>query len=150
MVPPLFFENVLTKLGAPVSHNNLAILNLWAKHEGGRAAFNPLNTTKNATGATAYNTAGVKNYPDFETGVNATAATLKLSYYAPIVSALKNDKSFSYWQGNGDIIHSINTWGTTNFAATLQRTAQIVQDQKKKIIPALLLISGGILIIYNR
>jgi len=48
----------------------------WAAAEGGKASFNPLNTTLWRPGSTNYNSVGVKNYPSFDVGVEATASTL--------------------------------------------------------------------------
>jgi len=114
-----FFEGVLQKLNAPVSANNLNFFNQWAKYEKSNSQYNTLNTTLNKPGATNFNSVGVKNYPNLETGIQATADTLKLKYYKPIVYALQNNKAYSYYQGNQDIIKALNTWGTRTFARTL-------------------------------
>lgn len=113
-----FFKAVLKGLNVPVSDTNVTQLNNWQKHEGGKAHFNPLNTTKVMnSGETDYNSAGVKNYPDFKTGVDATIKTLKLSYYKSIVEALA--KELPTWKGNSGIVTALNTWGTTNYANSL-------------------------------
>lgn len=148
---PGFFEKVLKQIGAPVTKNNLDILAMWEHYEGGTAAYNPLNTTKKAPGATQYghNVAGVKNYPDFETGVKATADTLKLKYYTDIVSALQNNKALSYWYGHQGIINNLTTWGTIGLAKQLQNAQQITDTSKKKVIPAALIIAGLAIMITN-
>lgn len=113
-----FFRLVLGGLNVPVSDNNLNQLLTWANHEGGDAHYNPLNTTKVVNkGETDYNSAHVKNYPDFSTGVDATVRTLKLNYYAAILDALRQDKPT--WKGNSSIVAALNTWGTTNYANAL-------------------------------
>jgi hypothetical protein len=133
MVTPGFFEGVLYQIGAPVTENNLSILNFWARHEGGKAAFNPLNTTKTAPNTTNYNSAGVKNYASQEDGIHATAVTLKLAYYPYILQAFKENKSLSYWYGNQGIIENLKIWGTVNLAAEFAgRTYQPKADEKKK------------------
>lgn len=116
---PGFFEGVLTQLGAPVSQNNLDFFNRWAQFEKSNSQYNTLNTTLNKPGATNFNSVGVKNYPNLPTGIQATADTLKLRYYAPIVSALRQNKNFNYYINNQDIIKALNTWGTRTFARTL-------------------------------
>lgn len=121
MTYPGYFEKVLGMIGAPITNNNLSILLYWAKHEGGNASFNSLNTTMKAPGTTDYNSAGVKNYPNIETGINATAKTLLLNYYKPIVNALRANKSISFYYGNQDIIKALTTWGTVNFANELKK-----------------------------
>jgi hypothetical protein len=80
---------LLDTLGAPHSASNLALLNAWQGCEGGSATFNPLNTTQPGPGATNYNSAGVKNYPDNLTGLVATAATLTNGFYNGIVGDLR-------------------------------------------------------------
>lgn len=113
-----FFKSVLSGLNVPVSDTNVATLKEWQRHEGGTASFNPLNTTKVINkGETNFNTAGVKNYPDFVTGVEATIRTLKLNYYVAIVEALA--KELPTWKGNSGIVTALNTWGTTNYANSL-------------------------------
>ena len=69
-----FFSQVLNGLGAPVTENNLDKFAAWAKFEGNRAAFNPTNYTSGP--GTNFNSVGVKNYPDWNTGV--TQLTTKL------------------------------------------------------------------------
>lgn len=62
----------------------------WEPFENTKACWNPLATTLAKPGSTRFNPAGVQNYPDFQTGVLATADTLNLTfngqgaYYAPI------------------------------------------------------------------
>lgn len=119
MVVDGFFESVLKNIGAPVSTNNLSLLYTWAKYEGGDAQFNPLNTTQNANGATNFNSAGVKNYPDFKTGVEATAKTLQNKYYPELLDALKKNKPLNSWENNPAIVSNVRTWGTQNFASDL-------------------------------
>lgn len=66
----------LRQIAAPVSHRNLLVLLSWMQAEGGTARWNPLNSTHAAPGATTYNSAGVKNYPTFAIGLEATVETL--------------------------------------------------------------------------
>lgn len=113
-----FFQSVLKGIGVPDSPGNISILKEWAHHEGGTAAFNPLNTTRVVNkGETNYNSAGVKNYPDFVTGIQATVETLNLNYYKAIVEALRQQQPT--WKRNQQIIAALNTWGTTNYANSL-------------------------------
>lgn len=119
-----FFQSVLPLIGAPATQNNLSILNHWATFEGndyGESRYNPLNTTQSALGATIFNSAGVKNYPDFATGVNATAKTLNYNFYKNIVSALQHNAPLSWWQSNPGIHSDLRTWGTVNFAKDLEQ-----------------------------
>ena len=96
-----FAKQVLTELGAPTSHNNLVILLTWMAGESTpdtpeQADFNPLNTTKRGGEPGQgprdpyedFNDVGVKNYPDWDTGVNRTVATLRDSDFDPIEQIL--------------------------------------------------------------
>lgn len=48
----------------------------WMSLEGTSAKFNPLATKLSSKGASNFNSVGVKNYPTFTAGVNATYRTL--------------------------------------------------------------------------
>lgn len=87
-----FYKSVLAGIGAPVTDNNLAYLYAWRQSEGGKAAFNPFNTTQKAEGATNYNKVGVKNYTSAEQGIAATIKTINNGRYESIISALRQDK----------------------------------------------------------
>ena len=71
----------------------------WAAAEGGHARNNPLNTTLWRPGSSDYNWVGVKNYPSFDVGVEATASTLNYGAdrrrygYAPIRRRLRRNKN---------------------------------------------------------
>lgn len=84
-----FATDLLTTLGLPTTAQNIAAINAWHQAEGGNASFNPLNTTQGASGASDYNSVGVKNYTSYQQGVQATAQTLTNGHYANILNALK-------------------------------------------------------------
>jgi hypothetical protein len=88
----------------------LHFLESWHRAEGGSAAYNPLNTTQDAPGASCYNAEPcVKNYPDYQTGIDATIATLRSDYpgYAEIVAGLQtNDVERAF---NAIVV---SPWGT--------------------------------------
>jgi hypothetical protein len=90
-----FVRAVLEGIGAPATPGNVAALLSWAAGENTTAANNPLATTQGRGdpgrygNPTIFNSHGVKNYPDFETGVRATVDTLNLSHYRDIVTVLK-------------------------------------------------------------
>lgn len=71
----------------------------WIAAEGGYASFNPLNTTLWRPGCSDYNWVGVKNYPTFDVGVEATAYTLnygadRFKYgYRPIRRRLRKNRN---------------------------------------------------------
>jgi hypothetical protein len=86
-----FYKKVLQCLGAKPTKGNMSFMYAWRQAEGGKATFNPFNTTKNMPGATIYNTHKVKNYRSMEDGVRATCETLKIGYYSDILNGLRND-----------------------------------------------------------
>lgn len=119
-----FYSSVLNLIGAPVTPNTLTLCRTWQGYEGGSAAWNPWNTTQWAEGATTYNSAGVKNYPDEATGEMATANTVRNGYYPDVLAAFRADLPMNQWGNSAAIIAQINTWGTHGFAAYLQSIAK--------------------------
>jgi hypothetical protein len=106
-----FYEAILSSLGVQSTPEKIKFLKAWRQAEGGRARNNPFNTTMNmpVDGVTNYNSVGVKNYPDMQTGLTATVKTLKLSYYADLVAKLNNDNITAAELAN---TNSLYTWGT--------------------------------------
>lgn len=107
--------DVLRAIGAPTTAANVAFLDTWQRYEGGSAAFNPLNTTQNESGATDYNSVGVKNYPSAKVGAKATASTLTNGFYPDVVAALRSGNP----QPSQAVEAQIRTWGTSGFADAL-------------------------------
>jgi hypothetical protein len=108
-----FYKAVLKKLGANETPEKIKFLEAWRRGEGGHARNNPFNTTKDVPGDadTKYNSVGVRNYPDPQTGLEATIATLTLPYYKDIVNLLRKDNVTAK-----EIAHcrSLKIWGTGN------------------------------------
>ena len=104
-----FYKAVLTGIGATVTPEKMKFLKAWRQAEGGKANYNPFNTTKTAPGTTDYNSVGVKEYPDRQTGLEATIKTLKLPYYKDLVSKLLNDSSTAEEIASSP---DLETWGT--------------------------------------
>jgi hypothetical protein len=72
---------LLSTLGLPTCGNNLAVVVAWQVAESTDAIWNPLASTHDIVGATRFNSAGVKNYPSLDSGLQATAQTLWGGYY---------------------------------------------------------------------
>ena len=107
-----FAEAILRGIGAPVSDMNMRSMLAWMTGENTKAAFNPLATTrKGFDGATEFNSAGVKNFKDFEQGVEATLETLNLGYYTDIVAALQ--RGTTPYELQQLVVAS--PWGTQHF-----------------------------------
>lgn len=62
----------------------------WAAYEDTQAQNNPFATTEPWEGATEFNTAGVKNYPNEEAGIEATVKTLENGDYQHLLDMLRN------------------------------------------------------------
>jgi hypothetical protein len=73
-----FFSSLMHGIAAPIEEVNSKACFAWRAAEGGTARWNPFNTTQHARGATDYNGAGAKNYPNEETNA-VTARNLSAS-----------------------------------------------------------------------
>jgi len=87
-----FYAAILRGIGAPVTGNTLALLYAWRQTEGGKATYNPLNTTWKRPGSLKFNSRNVQSYLTPQDGVFATVNTLRDPQYASIVAALQSDK----------------------------------------------------------
>jgi hypothetical protein len=80
---------LLDRLGAPVTTENVRGLAAWIEAEFNRADLdNPLATTMGAPGARDANDHGVKAYPSEATGLDATVRTLRNGLYDGILAAM--------------------------------------------------------------
>lgn len=84
-------EAVLQGLNDQITQSAVDFLVAVQSFEDSTAANNPEDTTLNEPGATDYNSSGVKNYPTFTEGVDATVATLNEASYAGIRVALRGN-----------------------------------------------------------
>jgi hypothetical protein len=89
MTWPGWEHELLGALGISPTRSRLSFLRAWARCEGGRAHFNPLNTTFELAGSRRYNSAGVQSYLDRYQGLAATLLTLRLDYYRELLYALR-------------------------------------------------------------
>lgn len=103
-----FWGSVVQYLNNPtISDSTFAIdaLEAWLPYENTAACWNPLATTWEMPGSWDFNSVGVQNYLDQDTGSRATANTLNLSYYDAIRRMLAR-QSFD----RDGIIGTLNTW----------------------------------------
>lgn len=84
-----FATDLLTRLGMPVTSENVRAVVAWARAEGTAAANNPLATTQPMEGATRFNSAGVRNYSSYQEGLEATVRTLQNGRYDNVLAALR-------------------------------------------------------------
>jgi len=80
---------ILRGVNAPVTPENIQAVNAWQRAEGGGASNNPFNTTQPVTGASSYNSVGVRNYATPQVGIQATIDTLTNGRYGPVIAALQ-------------------------------------------------------------
>lgn len=104
-------RKLLLVIAGDVRPEPLRFLRAWQACEGGTARFNPLNTTMSVPGATPYNSAGVKHYPDELAGLAATLLTIRLPYYKHIIAGLRS-KSLTAEQILAASRVDLATWGT--------------------------------------
>ena len=116
--PTQFATSLLKVLGIAPNANNVNAIQAWARAEGGHwhnsAAYNPLNTTQNAAGATSMNGVGVKAYKNWQQGLNATIQTLNNGRYGNILNALRSGSAY-------DIAKAVqqSPWGTKSGVLTV-------------------------------
>jgi hypothetical protein len=97
MTPIDFAHALLRRLGLPETENNIAALVGVQVQEGGHsgnsARFNPMNVTQPAPGsklAPGFSAKGpqIQTYPDWNTGVEATAKLLSNGLYKGVLASL--------------------------------------------------------------
>lgn len=104
-------RDLVSRMRARDSFEVLSFVVAWERAEGGHfvasSMYNPLNTTMDAEGAVVINSHGVKSYPDYETGMDATLRTIYLSYYTGVVAGMEAG------DGQGALTALIESpWGT--------------------------------------
>lgn len=111
--PGSFAFALLRRGGMPTTGSNVCAVLAWETAEGGQfvsgaSQYNPLNTTKPMPGDSIFNSVGVRNYPDWATGLEATWLTIEAGFYDQIRASL---------QRGSDAIGVLNAitaspWGT--------------------------------------
>ena len=125
-----FYNKVLTKLGAPVSKQNLLFFYAWRQAEGAKSTYNPFNTTQPKEGSTLWNclskkggicVGGVRNYKTKQDGIDATVKTITNGNYKCIVDGLKSDKGAAKIAECSDL----KKWGTGGGITRVLKTKKI-------------------------
>lgn len=88
-----FFTDVLNGMGLPVTTANLRALARVSIIEGPNDRYNPLNSVVAVPGATSFNSVGVKDYGNYQSGVSGTIKLLTGSPWKSVVSALRQGNS---------------------------------------------------------
>jgi len=87
-----FGRAVTQRMGSKWTPEKAKFFDAWAKAEGTVAEFNPFATTRRGyQGETNFNSVGVKHYPSFQTGVQATYDTINNGRYDQLVNLLRRD-----------------------------------------------------------
>ena len=87
-------RDFLTKVGMPLTSENIRAISAWEQAEGTKAAFNPLATTQSGfAGETRFNSVGVKNYATYQDGIDANAHALMNGRYTNVLDALRAGNS---------------------------------------------------------
>ena len=102
---------VLRQGGYATSESHVAALVCGMTAEDSEAKWNPLDTEMDAPGASDYNSAGVKDYPTIEVGLDAVVRTLALAPYAQLRALLRDPgasteailQGFLPWTGGNDL-----------------------------------------------
>ncbi len=112
-----FANAVLEAMGADTSRGTIEALVAWMGKENTKAGFNPLATTLDYGENTWFNTFGdqgqyhVRNFADFQTGVEATVKTLLGGYYPKMVQALMDGTDADTLGTSEEFRKERNTWG---------------------------------------
>lgn len=124
--------DILNRLNAP--QESIRIIIAWERAEGADLnCNNPLNTSLDAPGAITINSHGVKCYPDYNTGIEATITTLLAPEYAPIITAIqRNDEEAfvialgnSRWGTDANLVKQILEENTTYVTTSNKHTVTI-------------------------
>jgi len=121
-------KDVLKRLGAPITKQNLDFLGTWQRYEGGHtnndARYNWLNTTSNAPGAVrSINSVGVKAFDSYDNGVNATVQTLNNGRYGDVVASLRSGNPYK-----NKPVAGLSTWlsGKPNSEAGIRYAGRVL------------------------
>ena len=120
-----FYQALLTRLGAPITNENLTFLYAWRQSEGKLGNYNPFNTTYKEPGSVSVNSVDVQSYLTEQDGLNATVSSLTSSKYdySCIVNGLRNNigaiaigscSSLSTWGTNSSLISRVIASYTAN------------------------------------
>ncbi len=120
-----FAVELLHRGGWPLTGSNICAVIGWELAEGGHfipgsSRFNPLNTSQAMLGDSVFNSHGVRNYPNWNTGLDATVKTLQLSYYDYVRLALM--------QGD-DPVAVLSAVGTSVWGTKFENPAAFISNE---------------------
>lgn len=103
-----FYRDVYAGLGLQPTPELMRFARAWRLSEGGKASWNPWNTTWTRGKASDYNSVGVGNYPNRASGLAATVGTLRLRYYRDLRARMARGSLAVDIASSPDL----RTWGT--------------------------------------
>lgn len=108
----IWANQFLQGIDAPITASNLDTVITWIHNENGHS-FNPINTTwgKSHDEWPVINGHGVKAYPDWNTGLRASVATIQESQYSEMLEALRRGTTPQEFEG----LLIPTPWGTNHF-----------------------------------
>jgi hypothetical protein len=117
----------------PYDGGNLALINLMVG-EGATATDNPLDTEQPEPGSTFFNTVGVRNYDDYQQGLDATVATFKNGFNDRVIGALRDHASA---ETVTQALRANSSWSTAGdlYLETLPRTEENFVSLSEEAIP---------------
>jgi hypothetical protein len=97
--------DVLARMGAPATPQNISFLTAWGQEEGANSYYNPLNitgTTCSSYGAIGcFNSDGVLEFPNYQTGIDATVTYMSLpGFDGALTSAFQSGNALQYFQNH--------------------------------------------------
>lgn len=136
--------DLLGKIGAPATQQNVDFLSEWSQYEGVNGnANNWLASTQSSPGCTpTYNSAGVQECATLTDGVDMLAATMQNGYYGSIVAGLKTGDAYN--AVSPTMLSQINTWGTHGFSNALAKKIGYTPGGSENAPPTVGGIVGGI------
>lgn len=115
--------DILRRMGAPITPENLNFLQTWQRYEGGHtnndASFNWLNTTRGA--GRPINSVGVKAFPSYEAGIANTVATILNGRYGDIAGGLRAGDPYA-----ADPRAGLSTWVSGSPTGNLGYAAKVL------------------------
>lgn len=110
-----FFKDLCHQMGnASPSTQVLDFLVGWSVCEtntNSGARFNLLNTTQPFEGASNFNSVGVRNYPNYQAGIEATKQTLDNGFYPTIAQSIQDNIVVNLTDNPPtEVVNELHTW----------------------------------------
>jgi hypothetical protein len=132
-----FIKKLADNLAITLTPDKIKYFLAQRRVENTRAKNNPFATTwpggKRDTwsvdpGMTRFNSVGVKNFSNIDSGVKATADTLKLNYYTDLLKALRSDDDMATQLYEPGVIKGLTSWGGSSYPSKIQRIYNLISD----------------------